>query len=358
MRAGLAAAYLRVGEIEALLGDEDRSREAIAHAMRHYLALEAEYPEDRPAAGGLARAYALRGDYRQALRIVARLVEAEPPNPRFNLLAAEIGEAGARHFEAAGSSLDALELLEPALKFREDRVREQPDDPESLVALARTLNSLGTNLAAQGRFEEALAAFRRAATHAASARADIPRDLKSGRCLATAIHGAGLMERRADRQEEAARSFARAIDVWKPMADDSPAVPFLLSALSHEYASLAACQRSLGRAGEAERSFGLARGVLDRLPRRGADDLLTIACARAGLARLIAEAGSVPTAEDRAERQRQIELAMEALRGAIAAGFDDPATLRINPDLVVLRERAEFRELAARLQGAAQPKGR
>ena len=151
-----------------------------------------------------------------------------------------------------------------------------------------------------------------------------------------ALHHAGLMERRSGRDEDAARSFAEAIEVWKPMADEDPALPLLQGALSHEYSCLAACQRSLGRADQAERSSLLARGVIERLPDRGGNNLFALACVRARLAAMAGETGSLTTAEDQAERRRQVELAMDALRGAVAAGFHDVVSFRTSADLAPL----------------------
>ena len=164
------------------------------------------------------------------------------------------------------------------------------------------------------------------------------------------------MERRSGRDEDAARSFAEAIEVWKPMADGNPVVPSLQAALCHEYDCLAASRRSLGREDEAERSMLLARGVIERLPDRGGNNLFALACVRARLAAMAGELGSMPADEARAERRRRVELAIDALRRAVAADYDDVASFRTNSDLAPLRDHAEFKAMLARLEesGAGQ----
>ncbi len=356
VRAGLASAYLRVCRIRTLLGESDEARRAAAQAIHLYRALAAEYPEDREIAAGLAEGYALDSQFRPAFRIATQLIQAEPANPRLTALALEICQAAVRHYEAAGSPADALAFLETALKLLESRVAADPRDAEARLELAETLDGLGLNLAIQGRHADALAAFRKAIGHARPAGAESPRDINFGRCLAMAWHHAGLMEQRSGRHEDAALSFSRAIDVREPLADDNPAVPFLHSALSHEYASLSACQSALGRRGEAERSLRRARDAIDRLPRRGGNRLFTLACVHAGLAALIGEAGAAPTAGDAAERRRRVGLALESLREAVAAGYDDIAQLETSPDLAPLRDRPEFREIMARLREKSREK--
>ena len=358
VQAGLAAAHLRVGQIEAMLGQEDGARRSVAQGIRLYRALEAEYPDDREAAVGLAEGYALQGDYQKACRIATRLVRLEPASPRSHRLAAEVGEAAARHFEGAGSPADALDVLGPVLELLEARVRAAPEDADSNAALVCVLNSQGLNLARLDRLDEALADLRRAVVLARGSHGGPLRDLESGHGLATSLHRVGLMESRSGHREDAVRSFTQAIGVWKPMAEGNPAVPSLIVALSHEYGCLAGCQRSLGRAADAGRTSGLAREVIDRLPRRGGQDLFVLACVRAGLAGRIAEPGSAPTAEDPAERRRQLDQAMEALHGAVAAGYELSMPLESHPDLAELRDRADFRELAARLRDSARPEGR
>ena len=129
VRAGLAAAHLRIARIQSLLGEVEEARRAAAQAIRLYRALAAEYPEDREIFAHMAESYAIHGDFRDASRIAARLLEAEPADPGFTPVAAEVCRTAARHFEDAGSPGDALEVLRPALEFREAQVRDDPEDP-------------------------------------------------------------------------------------------------------------------------------------------------------------------------------------------------------------------------------------
>jgi tetratricopeptide (TPR) repeat protein len=357
VRAGLAAAHLRVSKIHSQLGEVDEARLAAAQAIRLYRALAAEYPEDREISAHMAESYAIHGDFRDASRIAAWLLEAEPADPLSAPVAAEVCRAAARHFQDAGSPDDALEALRPALEFREAQVRGNPDDPAVHSALARVLDSLGVSLASRVRTRESLEVFRRAVIHARVSHAASPRDLGHGHALATALHHLGLMEHRSGRDEDAVRSFAEAIDVRKSMADGNPAVPSFQAALCHEYACLAASRRSLGREDEAERSMLLARGVIERLPDRGGDNLFVLACVHARLAAMAGEFGSMPADDARVEGRRRVELAIDALRRAVAADYDEVASLRANPDLAPLRDHAEFQALLAQIEESARVRG-
>ena len=55
------------------------------------------------------------------------------------------------------------------------------------------------------------------------------------------------------------------------------------------------------------------------------------------------------TGDAQAERRRQADLAIESLRAAVAAGFNDLGQLQDNRDLQPLRERPDFKELVARM---------
>ena len=224
VRAGLAAAHLRIARIQSLLGELEEARRVAEQAIRIYRAMAAEYPEDRELAAGLARSYALHGDFREALEIATRLLEIKAADPRTRRVASEVCRTAARHFEDAGSPDVVAGSLQPAIELLETQVR---DDPGVRHMLAQALDSLGVNLTRQERFGEALEVFRRAAGHARVAFEGSSRDLDIGLSLAMALHHAGLMERRSGRDEDASRSFAEAIEVWKPMADEDPALPLL-----------------------------------------------------------------------------------------------------------------------------------
>ena len=55
------------------------------------------------------------------------------------------------------------------------------------------------------------------------------------------------------------------------------------------------------------------------------------------------------TGDAQAERRRQADLAIESLRAAVAAGFNDLGQLQDDRDLQPLRERPDFKELVARM---------
>ena len=93
--------------------------------------------------------------------------------------------------------------------------------------------------------------------------------------------------------------------------------------------------------------------MIERLPDRGGNNLFALACVRARLAAMAGETGSLTTAEDQAERRRQVELAMDALRGAVAAGFQDVVSFRTSADLAPLRDHPEFQKLVNGLQESA-----
>jgi hypothetical protein len=70
---------------------------------------------------------------------------------------------------------------------------------------------------------------------------------------------------------------------------------------------------------------------------------------------LVARDQAVPTHEEEAERRRYAELAMRALRQAVACGKTDLALFQRVPALDPLRSRADFRALLMDLAFPADP---
>lgn len=202
--------------------------------------------------------------------------------------------------------------------------------------------------------------FRRAAEYGEIAFAEAPQVLANGRLLAISQNNIASIERQLGREKEALAAYGRAVAVWRKMARDNPAVPYLHSSLFGFYRMLAHYQRELKQTEQAERTLRLAREVIERLPSDSPNDLYNLACFRALCSTGRAQEKNKPTAEELAGQKRDLDLAMEALHKAIDAGYRDLNRLRNDTDLNALRGREDFQaleaDLAARVAAAPAEK--
>jgi tetratricopeptide (TPR) repeat protein len=96
----------------------------------------------------------------------------------------------------------------------------------------------------------------------------------------------------------------------------------------------------------------LGRDVLERLPHESAADLYSLARVRAQSA---AQVGAdEPSDDEKAERRRDADLAIEAPRAAITAGYKNVAFLKADEEFASLRPRPDFQELVAQLDATVK----
>jgi serine/threonine protein kinase/tetratricopeptide (TPR) repeat protein len=122
LRSELAAAYFRVGSINADLGSFDEAVKALASARSMYLELLKSAPADR--------------------------------DLRFALAGCDL-RAGYLYFETTNHYAECLSVLERAIAVQEPLTREVPGNSGFLTALANSHNRLGAALASHGQFNKA-----------------------------------------------------------------------------------------------------------------------------------------------------------------------------------------------------------
>jgi|GEM_PF-860572 len=356
----LAAAYLRVGKIRGELGEHAQARKADDRARTLYETLTKAAPESVEWRHGLAQCYYRLGRYDEAIALWQKLVQSDQPRFQRELAAAYNNRAN-NHGDA-NRLVEALQDYQQSLAIREMLVRLNPEDLVAQRDLGSTLNNLGWVLAKKGRLMEALAMYRRAVEHDEIAFAQAPQDLTNGRSLTMGLNNIAGIERQLGHAKEALAAYGRAVEIWRRMARDNPAVPSLHSGLFNAYRHLWYYQRWLQQNEQAERTMKLAREVCERLPSDGPLDLYNLACFRALNAASLPQdkEKEKPTAEDLAEQKHEADLAMEALRKAVDAGWRNLDHLHKDTDLDALRGREDFKaleaDLAARLATAPADK--
>lgn len=352
IRAGLGAAYLRVGRIQSELGKRDEATKAHLEAVRLYEALLKENPGDLALKFGLAQSYRRSGALEKAIPLWKELVADEPGEARYRRELAETYNTRASQQVEKGDRSGALKSHQEALALRETLVRNDPEHLEDRNNLGATLNNLGVMLSGGGRLADALAMYRRAVEHARFAFEKAPHHLTYGRYLVIQSRNIATMETQTGHPEQALHTYQQVVDVAKKLAVENPDVPGLLADLKRAYLDLRAQQLAQGKTEDAARSLRQARAVLERLPQERAEDLYNLACVRALCASLSDGRGGeeeTQNVED-VERREDAELAIAALRAAVAAGYDNVAHMKVDGDLTALRSRPDFQEIVANLE--------
>jgi serine/threonine protein kinase/predicted Zn-dependent protease len=372
LKADLAATHLLVAQIHRDLGRNREARDAYHQAKQLYEGLLRPDPANRQLRHGLAQCFWGVNDYPRAIAIWEKLLGEEPDNTAFQLGLATAYN-GLAIGQKQGRALAALATHQKALAIRERLVQKDPLNVEYRNDLGATLNNIAVMLAERNQLQQALGMYRRAAAHIEFAHSRAPYVTLYGRFLAISSSNVANMHWRLDQRNEALVQQRKAVSLLRRLVEDNPAVPEFRSRLCSAYFTLTRYLNQLGRKGEAARYARLGREQIERLPRSNQQELYYLARVRALVAALIGEgqsdavgreSSSGPTwhltrraelsPEEKAERQREADLAMKALQDAVAAGLKSVTWLKTQQDLEVLRERADFKELVARLEATAR----
>jgi tetratricopeptide (TPR) repeat protein len=351
IRAELASAYYRVGRVQRDLGASKEATQAINQAVALLEQLVKDNPENLSYKADLARSYHLAGNHAQAIALGKKLVAADPANVQFRSELAETYNSLGRT-STVGSD-EQFQAYQEALALREVLARERFDDPEVQSALAQTLNNLAVVLSRKGRKAEARDMYLRAAKYCQITFEKAPWNLRYGRILAISTNNVALMHRNLGNNDEALRWHERALRVRKHLAESNPAVPDLWEDLFGIYLTITDFQRNFNHPTEAARWQRLARDAIERVPREEASNLYLLSRARARCAESIGWGKKELTSAEKTEQQHEADLALDALRKAVAAGLKDVAKLNNNQDFAVLRERTDFKALLVKLATSA-----
>jgi len=196
--------------------------------------------------------------------------------------------------------------------------------------------------------------YRRAVAHHQIAFERARWKLLHAKWLAISMNNVASMHWQLTENDEALRWYERAVNIRKQLAEDNPATPDLWESLFAAYQTIVDAQHRLKRPTEAARWQQLARAAMERIPREGPSNLCLLARARARCAEAVAWGKEELTNEEKAEQQRGVDLSVEALRQAAAAGLEDVKTAMDNKELAVLRSRPDYQALVAKVEASAQ----
>jgi hypothetical protein len=166
------------------------------------------------------------------------------------------------------------------------------------------------------------------------------------------------LDRAAGWSEEARAGFGRAIEIGEALVKAYPDDLDLCAGPADSFRRLALLEYADRRFAEAAKANGRALALYDGIPNPWSLIEFQRACCRALQAGLAGKDGSGVLAD---AGPAAADKAMELLRKAVAAGYQDLYDLRTDPGLDPLRQRVDFQKLLAELETKsgpnAKPKG-
>ncbi|WP_337172978.1 hypothetical protein [Paludisphaera sp.] len=378
-RAGLARALAPTGAGP----DADAALEALTAAGETYLALADRQPDRTRHRRDLARVFlerariehALKRDRaavastRQSIRLLEEIGWAAPATDAdearvelagaHGLLAKLLGarDDGA---EAAAMALDrAVVLLDGLTGPLKDSPRVAFEKAARLVDLAEAQSSFGAIPPATAALARAVALLE----DLAARRPAVPSYRGE---LASAYNLDVELLRGQGRRAEAKARAEQARTLLERLVVERPDEPRYVASLATSRQLLGRLLAQEGKTAEAVKSFRSAADALDGMKpadRAGADSYALACNLSLGLSLLGVAEGGRPildpddpalTPNDRTRREFYARRAVDALRQAVARGFDDLDLYRRDPALDPLRPREDFKKLLAEL--AAKPK--
>ena len=234
VKAQLAEAYRRIGEISRATGDDPQAFDAFQEAIRRYEQLMPDQTNEVKHRWGLASAL-------YELGLVQKRARA----------------AGIR-----GS------LIQTRLELLAELDREEPGNPDYQLAVARAWTDLGAVQNALSRSVDAESALQRA-VDCYGKLAGEQRDLAATGIfrsdVARAHYQLGVAQRAAGRLADAEASYGRACEAYERLIDDAPAAPSYRGNLARTYHDLATLYRLTGRPIDAEASHNRALELYERV---------------------------------------------------------------------------------------------
>jgi serine/threonine-protein kinase len=326
LRRGLGLDLLHLGAIYASLGRDVEADDSYREARGIWDDLASRFPDDHETRADQAETYhrigmllARTGRLDDALElsvrardIRARLVAAHPQVARYGRdLVASASNISA-YQGRKGNAKAALASLESVRGVLVRLVAEDPTPVELRFYLAAYDTNIGATYVRLGKPAEALESFRRAHPVLDRLAADHPSANRFRISLATLDNNIGSLLCLLGKPAEALGPFEQSRSIRADLVAAQPHVPAHRGNLGAVLTDLARAHRLLGHRPEALRCYEQARQLLETLPTPASQDHYNLACTYAQLSELVGRPAVEPAEPDPA----LIRLSLDALRRA------------------------------------------
>jgi serine/threonine protein kinase len=311
VRAAVANAYLRVGEIRTRLGEARDAQAALRRSCELYAELAADgSPEFRERLAhtyvNLGGSLQVSGDfdpageaYTQALIIRRRLAEEFPTRPEHRRNVAICHRNLTSLYRVSGRAAAAEEEAGKAIAILEGLVAGYPGNLDYRTGLADAFNNLGVVFKTSVRSAEAEKPYVTALTIRRQLVAELPADLDQRREMGTGCNNLGSLYKDLKRYEESEKLLREAMVIRRQLAADFPNRPEYRQDLAVTCNNLGVVLRTTNRRDEAveplRQGLALHRQLAADFPNRP-DHQNDAAGAMVNLARLLYDLKDYPAA--------------------------------------------------------------
>jgi tetratricopeptide (TPR) repeat protein len=278
-RAGVAAAYLRVGRLHATLGqtaDAETAYRRGAELWRHLAADFPTVPDYRRQLGvshgnlgalltATGRPEKALAAHREALAIVKQLADDFPSVPDYRNDLAISYHNLAVQLTRSGHAKEAEAAYRDAGATAEQLVADHPAVPEYRHSLALRHTSLGRLLMDTGRPKQAEAAYRDALAIGRQLAADFPTVPEYREILAVSHCNVGNLLMNTGRPKEALIAYRQALAIQKQLAAEFPTVPDYRNQLAISHNDLGNLLARTGQTKEAEAAYRESLAIAKQL---------------------------------------------------------------------------------------------
>jgi serine/threonine-protein kinase len=284
LRAEVADARLRVGDITAQIGSKEEALAESQQARALYEDLARGTPGDTALRAGRAKS-----DYQIGLlrsetgrseeaqrsyeRAVAEWQELAADNPGVSSFRADLAlahHALANLLQETGRSEEALRSYGRALAIREKLARDEPAVTRFQQDLAATYNNIALVHHEAGRPAEALPPYRQALAIREKLARDNPAVSRLQSNLAASYGNIGEAQKDLGSLSDAIRCHRQGLAIREKLARDNPAVTHFQAELALSYNNLGNALCAIGRADEGMHYYEQAVGIRERMARENA----------------------------------------------------------------------------------------
>jgi serine/threonine-protein kinase len=279
LRAEVADAHLRVGDITSQIGSKPQALAECRQALAVFDDLAHEKPDDVPVLTGLSRTYALIGSlqsetgqpaealrcHQQALALEQRLLEVVPDDPQLRAALAHSHNAIGRLQRETGQLADGRRSHEQALAILERLAEAHPLSTSFRADVAQTYEYLGITDGEAGEHARALTALTQSLAVRERLAGAEPSSRQFQDDLARSHYNIANTQVKLHQPAEALRSNQEALALRLRLAQDNPSVTQYQLNLARSYNNVGVLQDVLGQSAEALKSNRQALAIQERL---------------------------------------------------------------------------------------------